>query len=169
MVEKNVSIFLSRKASKRRNPLLACPLSRESEEMHRAFVRSKTLISVASNRISSSGPTSLNPWQPLYLYRQKQQEASHSSSCNSGNTPFGSPTRVQKLIASQSDPLLAKEIFDLASRQPKFRHTYSSYLILLLKLGRSKHFSLLDDLLRRLKFDSHPITPPFHSHSLCFL
>ncbi|KAG5044528.1 hypothetical protein AAZX31_03G240100 [Glycine max] len=132
--------------------------------MHRAFVRSKTLISVASNRISSSGPTSLNPWQPLYLYRQKQQEASHSSSCNSGNTPFGSPTRVQKLIASQSDPLLAKEIFDLASRQPKFRHTYSSYLILLLKLGRSKHFSLLDDLLRRLKFDSHPITPTLFTY-----
>nr|KYP71998.1 hypothetical protein KK1_011285 [Cajanus cajan] len=127
--------------------------------MHRAFVRSKTLIPVASHRIFFS------PAVPLHLQNQKQQHAFHSSNNDTGKTPsFGSPTRVQKLIASQSDPLLAKEIFDIASRQPNFRHTYSTYLILLLKFGRSKHFSLLDDLLRRLKSDSHPITPTLFSY-----
>jgi len=137
--------------------LLPSPIRSEEEEMQRVFVRSKTLITVASNCIFF--PPSL----PFYLQNQKQQRAFHSNS-NSGNTPFGSPTRVQKLIASQSDPLLAKEIFDVASRQPNFRHTYSTYLILILKLGRSKHFSLIDHLLRCLKSDSHPITPTLFTY-----
>ncbi|XVE77339.1 hypothetical protein DITRI_Ditri13aG0054600 [Diplodiscus trichospermus] len=75
-----------------------------------------------------------------------------------------SPTRVQKLISARSDPLLAKEIFDFASNQPGFRHSYSSFLILILKLGRSKHFSLVDDLLIRLKSDRYPVTPSLFSH-----
>ncbi|KAK7397478.1 hypothetical protein VNO78_18653 [Psophocarpus tetragonolobus] len=123
----------------------------------RAFVGWKTLITVAGNRIFLSGAgaraTWLYPSPPLYMQMQKQQQAW-----------YWSPTRVQKLIASQSDPLLAKEIFDVASTQPNFRHTYSTYLILLLKLGRSKQFTLLDHLLRRLKSDSHPITPTLFSY-----
>lgn len=71
---------------------------------------------------------------------------------------FVSPSSVQKLIVSQSDPLLAKEIFDYASRQPNFRHSYSSFLILILKLGRSKYFSLIDNLLVRLKAERYPVT-----------
>ncbi|KFK30719.1 hypothetical protein AALP_AA6G018600 [Arabis alpina] len=73
-------------------------------------------------------------------------------------SPFGSPTRVQKLIASQSDPLLAKEIFDYASKQPNFRHSQSSYLILILKLGRSKYFSLIDDVLATHRSNGFPVT-----------
>ncbi|KAL2345958.1 hypothetical protein Fmac_007243 [Flemingia macrophylla] len=120
--------------------------------MQRALVGSKILKKNASNGMLfwAAAP-------PLYL--QKHRYAFHSSSPS-----FGSPTRVQKLIASQSDPLLAKEIFDLASRQPNFRHTYSTYLILLLKLGRSRHFSHLDHLLRRLKSDSHPVTPTLFTY-----
>ncbi|RZB49799.1 Pentatricopeptide repeat-containing protein, mitochondrial, partial [Glycine soja] len=47
---------------------------------------------------------------------------------------------------------------------PKKSWTYSSYLILLLKLGRSKHFTFLDGLLRPLKSDSHPITPTLFTY-----
>ncbi|XP_057439711.1 pentatricopeptide repeat-containing protein At4g01400, mitochondrial [Lotus japonicus] len=103
---------------------------------------SKTLFSNGILRSSISIP-----------HHFQNQQRYHS------NSPIGSPTRVQKLIASQSDPLLAKEIFEYASRQPNFRHTHSTYLILILKFGRSKHFSLLDHLLLRLKSDSLPLTP----------
>lgn len=79
-------------------------------------------------------------------------------------SPLASPSKIQKLIVSQSDPLLAKEIFDLASLQSNFRHTYSTYLTLILKLGRSKHFSLVDKLLIRLKAENYPINPILFSH-----
>ncbi|XP_010422726.1 PREDICTED: pentatricopeptide repeat-containing protein At4g01400, mitochondrial-like [Camelina sativa] len=71
---------------------------------------------------------------------------------------IGSPTRVQKLIASQSDPLLAKEIFDYASQQPNFRHSQSSHLILILKLGRCRYFSLIDDVLAKHRSSGYPVT-----------
>ncbi|CAA7013043.1 unnamed protein product [Microthlaspi erraticum] len=76
----------------------------------------------------------------------------------SNKSSFGSPTRVQKLIASQSDPLLAKEIFDYASQQPNFRHSQSSHLVLILKLGRSKHFNLIDDVLAKHRSSGYPLT-----------
>ncbi|XP_061359219.1 pentatricopeptide repeat-containing protein At4g01400, mitochondrial [Gastrolobium bilobum] len=130
--------------------------------MEALFVRlSKTLMTTASDRIllSLGKPPSF-----LFSLQNQKQKAFHSSNNDSSNSPIGSPTRVQKLIASQSDPLLAKEIFDYASRQPNFRHSYSTYLILILKLGRSKYLSLVDDLIRRLKSDSHPITPTLFSY-----
>lgn len=74
-----------------------------------------------------------------------------------------SPSRIQKLIASQSDPFLAKEIFDLASRQPNFRPTNASLCILVLKLGRSRQFSLMDSLLSSLKAESYPVSPSLFS------
>ncbi|KGN45858.1 pentatricopeptide repeat-containing protein At4g01400, mitochondrial [Cucumis sativus] len=77
---------------------------------------------------------------------------------------IGSPCRVQKLIASQSDPLLAKEIFDYACRQPHFRPSSSSLLVLILKLGRSKYFSLIDDLLLSFKSRRYPVTPTAFSY-----
>ncbi|PQQ21739.1 pentatricopeptide repeat-containing protein [Prunus yedoensis var. nudiflora] len=77
---------------------------------------------------------------------------------------IGSPSRIQNLIASQSDPLLAKEIFDLAARQLHFRHSYSSFFTLILKLGRSKYFSLVDDLLIRLKTQNYSVSPALFSH-----
>ncbi|XP_022158309.1 pentatricopeptide repeat-containing protein At4g01400, mitochondrial [Momordica charantia] len=77
---------------------------------------------------------------------------------------IGSPCRVQKLVASQPDPLLAKEIFDYACRQPHFCPSSSSFLILILKLGRSKYFSLIDDLLISSKSRGHPITPTIFSY-----
>ncbi|KAJ4910262.1 Pentatricopeptide repeat-containing protein [Raphanus sativus] len=73
-------------------------------------------------------------------------------------SPFGSPTRVQKLIASQSDPLLAKEIFDHASQHPSFRHSQSSHLVLILKLGRSRHLNLIDDVLANHRSSGYPVT-----------
>ncbi|KAJ1408975.1 Tetratricopeptide-like helical domain superfamily [Sesbania bispinosa] len=135
--------------------------------MQRAFLSSsKTLLTVASNGILfplRKHPPSILLGSSLPHHLQKQQPF-HSSNNDSGNSPIGSPTIVQKLIASQSDPLLAKEIFDYASRQPNFRHSYSTYLILILKLGRSNHFSLVDDLIHRLKSDSIPITPTLFSY-----
>ncbi|GAU13710.1 hypothetical protein TSUD_348140 [Trifolium subterraneum] len=124
--------------------------------MHnRAFtVLSKNVRMIASDAKLSLGSSSSS------LFHQFHS----SSNNNNSSSPIGSPTRVQKLIASQSDPLLAKEIFDYASLQPNFRHNYSTYLILILKFGRSKHFSLLDDLLRRLKSQSQPITPTLFSY-----
>ncbi|KAK9274514.1 hypothetical protein L1049_021763 [Liquidambar formosana] len=114
---------------------------------------SKTVITVTGRFV-------LPPKSPplaFYSSTPKQQE---------GGPSMGSPARVQKLIASQSDPLLAKEIFDLASLQPNFRPSYSSYHTLILKLGRSRHFSLMHNLLSRLKSHSHlyPVTPGLFSH-----
>ncbi|KAA3459121.1 pentatricopeptide repeat-containing protein mitochondrial-like [Gossypium australe] len=64
----------------------------------------------------------------------------------------------------QSDPLLAKEIFDVATTQPNFRHSYSSFLVLILKLCRSKHFSLIDDFLVRLNSNQYWVTLTFFSY-----
>ncbi|KAG8478577.1 hypothetical protein CXB51_028439 [Gossypium anomalum] len=72
--------------------------------------------------------------------------------------------RVLKLISAQSDPLLAKEIFDVSTTQPNFYHSYSSFLVLILKLDLSKHFSLVDDLLVRLKFNQYRVTPTLFSY-----
>ncbi|XP_027167400.1 pentatricopeptide repeat-containing protein At4g01400, mitochondrial-like [Coffea eugenioides] len=74
-----------------------------------------------------------------------------------------SPARIQKLIASQSDPLLAKEIFDLASRQPNFHHSYAAWHVLILKLGRSGHFSLMQSLLSSFKSQNYSISPSLFS------
>uniref|UniRef100_A0A7C9A0A0 Pentacotripeptide-repeat region of PRORP domain-containing protein n=2 Tax=Opuntia streptacantha TaxID=393608 RepID=A0A7C9A0A0_OPUST len=78
-------------------------------------------------------------------------------------TQIASPSRIQKLISSQSDPLLAKEIFDLASRQPNFCHSYSTFYTLILKLGRARHFSFMEDLLSQLKRLRYPTTPALFS------
>ncbi|GAV68404.1 PPR domain-containing protein/PPR_1 domain-containing protein/PPR_2 domain-containing protein, partial [Cephalotus follicularis] len=67
-------------------------------------------------------------------------------------------------MLSICDPLLAKEIFDYASRQPGFRHSYASYIILILKLGRSNYFSQVDNLLIRLKSDHFPVTPTLFTY-----
>ncbi|KAM1140958.1 hypothetical protein ACFX19_041682 [Malus domestica] len=87
----------------------------------------------------------------------KTPPSSSSSHSTKPHHEIGSPSRVQKLIASQSDPLLAKEIFDYAAR-----HSYASYFTLILKLGRSKYFSLVDDLL--LLFESQNYTNLRRSH-----
>ncbi|KAL6131163.1 hypothetical protein ACLB2K_069541 [Fragaria x ananassa] len=89
--------------------------------------------------------------QPLISFFSHSPHPHHESI-------LGSPARIQKLIASQSDPLLAKEIFDFAAQHPHFRHSYSSYFTLILKLGRAHYFSLVDDLLLRLK--SQPTYSP---------
>lgn len=81
-----------------------------------------------------------------------------------GQPSIGSPARIQKLIASQSDPLLAKEIFDLASRQPNFRHSYATCHTLILKLGRSHHFSLMQALISSLKSHHYSISPSLFTH-----
>ncbi|THG16195.1 hypothetical protein TEA_000645 [Camellia sinensis var. sinensis] len=82
--------------------------------------------------------------------------------------PIGSPAQIQKLIASQPDPLLAIEIFNLACRQPNFHHSYSSFHTLILKLGRSHHFSLMHSLLSRLKAHGCPVAPSLFSHIIRF-
>ncbi|KAH1129446.1 hypothetical protein J1N35_000824, partial [Gossypium stocksii] len=47
------------------------------------------------------------------------------------------------------------KIFDVATTQPNFRHSYSSFLFLILKLDCSKHFFLINDLLIRLNSDQY--------------
>ncbi|OIW13510.1 hypothetical protein TanjilG_28546 [Lupinus angustifolius] len=120
--------------------------------MHRQFLHySKTLITFTSHHITSPLPT--------HHFQTQKLQSFHSPNHDTSISPIGSPTRVQKLIASQQDPLLAKQIFDYASTVPNFRHTYSTYLILVLKLGRSKNFTLLDQIIIRLKNDpSYKIT-----------
>ncbi|CAI9289450.1 unnamed protein product [Lactuca saligna] len=101
----------------------------------------------------------------------KSVESFHSSSTlllnhNQQATGVPSPSRIQKLIASQSDPLVAKEIFDLASNaHPGFRHSYATYQTLILKLGRCRHFTLMNSILSRLKSDrGYTITPSLFTH-----
>ncbi|KAI9090404.1 hypothetical protein K1719_028739 [Acacia pycnantha] len=142
--------------------------------MHRTNLHSfQTITTFSSVNIL---PLRKHPWILFFsslphqlqspIQHQKHQQAFDSSNTDASNSSIGSPSRVQKLIASQSDPLLAKEIFDYASLQPNFRHSYSTYLILILilKLGRARYFSLVDDLLRRLKSDSQPIIPTLFSY-----
>lgn len=78
-------------------------------------------------------------------------------------TLIHSPARVQKLIASQSDPLLAKEIFDFASRQPNFRHSYAAWHTLILKFGCAGQFSLMQSLLSSLKSQKYSVSPSLFS------
>ncbi|KAK4278889.1 hypothetical protein QN277_016669 [Acacia crassicarpa] len=140
--------------------------------MHRPNLCSfKTITTISSVNIL---PLRKHPWILFFsslphqfqspIQHQKHQKDFGSSNPNGSNSSIGSPARVQKLIASQTDPLLAKEIFDYASRQPNFCHSYSTYLILILKLGRARYFSLVDDLLCRLKSSSQPITPTLFSY-----
>ncbi|XP_021280659.1 pentatricopeptide repeat-containing protein At4g01400, mitochondrial [Herrania umbratica] len=143
----NVSLFISR----RRKP--------DNKEMQQGlFSSSKTV----------SRSLTFPPKPPFLIFRSSSSSSPgppHKQqpprTCTS---PVGSPARVQKLISAQSDALLAKEIFDYASNQLGFRHSYSSFLVLILKLGRSKHFSLVDDLLIRLKSDKYPVTPTLFSY-----
>ncbi|KAG7558000.1 Pentatricopeptide repeat [Arabidopsis suecica] len=95
-----------------------------------------------------------------FLSEHKAREPKASALVSNPNpkSPIGSPTRVQKLIASQSDPFLAKEIFDYASQQPNFRHSQSSHLILILKLGRARYFNLIDDVLAKHRSSGYPLT-----------
>uniref|UniRef100_A0A2P2QPK1 Pentatricopeptide repeat-containing protein At4g01400-like n=1 Tax=Rhizophora mucronata TaxID=61149 RepID=A0A2P2QPK1_RHIMU len=132
--------------------------------MHKPFLRSpKSVVTFIGSAILRRQPQSALFFSSS-VHRQEQQakrQRTKESSDSGANTKsaIGSPARVQKLIASQSDPLLAKEIFDYASRQPNFQHSYSSYLVLILKLGRSKYFSLIDDLVIDLKSKGYPLTP----------
>ncbi|WOG89448.1 hypothetical protein DCAR_0208686 [Daucus carota subsp. sativus] len=78
-------------------------------------------------------------------------------------TSILSQNRVEKLISSQSDPLLAKEIFDLASIQPNFHPSYSTFHSLILKLAHTRHFSHVNSLLAQLKSRNYPISPSLFS------
>ncbi|KAM7509045.1 hypothetical protein LguiA_019498 [Lonicera macranthoides] len=95
--------------------------------------------------------------------KQHQYQKQKQDPLPNGN-PIGSPARIQKLIASQSDPLLAKEIFDLAARQPNFRHSYSAFHTLILKLGCARHFSLMQSLLSHLKSEHFTVSPSLFSN-----
>ncbi|EPS71710.1 hypothetical protein M569_03047, partial [Genlisea aurea] len=81
---------------------------------------------------------------------------------------IGSPARIQKLIASQKDPLLAKEIFDLASRQPGFQHSYATFHTLIDKLGRSRHFGLMENIILSLKLQRCSVSPSLFSRIIRF-
>ncbi|CAN0889361.1 Pentatricopeptide repeat-containing protein At4g01400, mitochondrial [Linum grandiflorum] len=125
--------------------------------MNPPFLRSsKTAISAAVRHVTVR-PNA----QPSLFYSSYQKEQQFPVTSTS---LIGSPSRVQKLIASQSDPLLAKEIFDYASRQPNFKHSYSAYLVLILKLGKSKHFSLIDAVVADLRSKRYPVTSQLFSY-----
>lgn len=125
--------------------------------MLQCFLRfSKTVTTVPCSLISPINPSFLLFYSSSPNPPPNQRQPSLS--------PIASPTRVLKLISAWSDPLLAEEIFDVAITQPGFRHSYSSFLVLILKLGRSKHFSLVDDLLVCLKSDQYRVTPTLFSY-----
>ncbi|CAL9007564.1 unnamed protein product [Prunus brigantina] len=128
--------------------------------MHLLFQRSsKAAVTVTRSLALPPKPPSSSSFV-FFLSSQPHNQNHEIRSIGS----IGSPSRIQNLIASQSDPLLAKEIFDLAARQPHFRHSYSSFFTLILKLGRSKYFSLVDDLLIRLKTQNYSVSPALFSH-----
>lgn len=118
--------------------------------------------------INDSSAVSRYLTSPIFIFSRFLFSSSSPSSENNTHepiisnrnpkSPFGSPTRVQKLIASQSAPLHAKEIFDYASQHPNFRHSQSSHLVLILKLGRSRHFNLIDDVLAKHRSSGYPVT-----------
>ncbi|KAH6816593.1 oligomeric golgi complex subunit-like protein [Perilla frutescens var. frutescens] len=102
---------------------------------------------------------------PLQEHEQESRHRQKGHEPKEKAEPFiGSPARIQKLIASQTDPLLAKEIFDLASRQPNFRHSYATHHTLILKLGRCRHFSLMNAVLSNLKSLDYSISPSLFTH-----
>lgn len=69
------------------------------------------------------------------------------------------PARVHKLIANQKDALLAMEIFEVAYRQPGFKHSYSTYHTLICKLGRARQFKAMEGLIQQMRKDGCPYTP----------
>ncbi|PWA51234.1 Pentatricopeptide repeat-containing protein [Artemisia annua] len=76
------------------------------------------------------------------------------------NTP-PSHSQITKLISQQSDPLLAKEIFDLTLKTyPSYQHSYQTYHTLILKLARFRRFSQMDTLLTTLKNDRNCAVKP---------
>ncbi|XP_060169846.1 pentatricopeptide repeat-containing protein At4g01400, mitochondrial [Lycium barbarum] len=96
---------------------------------------------------------------------RKRRQSDEEQKQNKKEGPsIGSPARIQKLIASQSDPLLAKEIFDLASREPDFCHSYATFHTLILKLGRSHQFSLMQSILSSLRSQQYSVSPSLFSH-----
>lgn len=76
---------------------------------------------------------------------------------------IGSPGRIRKLVAAQSDPLLAKEIFDLALHHPNFRHSFATYHVLVLKLGKARHFDFMESVLSSLTGQNYDISPSIFS------
>ncbi|RWW12242.1 hypothetical protein GW17_00024097 [Ensete ventricosum] len=80
---------------------------------------------------------------------------------------IGSPARIHKLIAAQSDPLLAKEIFEVASSlRPDLPLHPSSLHSLILKLARAGHLYAASALLRRLPSPSPALlSSVFHAFS----
>ncbi|CAI9088205.1 OLC1v1022479C4 [Oldenlandia corymbosa var. corymbosa] len=111
------------------------------------------------------------PYLPLFSYyctesfdkQGEKQSQNEQQLIQKKETSLGSPGRFQKLISSQSDPLLAQEIFELATRQPNFRHSYASWHILILKLGRSGHYSRMESLLSSLKSQNYSVSTSLFS------
>lgn len=83
---------------------------------------------------------------------------SHSSNIQN-QSPMLTPARVHKLIAKQTDALLAMEIFEVAYRQPGFKHSYSTYHTLICKLGRARQFKVMEGLIQQMRKDGCPYTP----------
>ncbi|KAL6997770.1 hypothetical protein U1Q18_007895 [Sarracenia purpurea var. burkii] len=54
------------------------------------------------------------------------------------------------IITLQEDPLVCLELFNLASKQPRFRHNDSMYHIIIKKLGAAKLYGEMDDIVNRV-------------------
>lgn len=77
-------------------------------------MKTTTTTKKKQNQEETGSTTSTKPMKPPHL-----------------EFPIGSPSQIQKLISSQSDQLLAHEIFHLpATRHPKFRYSPSSFHLL---------------------------------------
>ncbi|XP_019703118.2 uncharacterized protein [Elaeis guineensis] len=103
------------------------------------------------------------------LYRPTTTTATATTSFRSPPPPppsIGSAARIQKLIAAQSDPLLAKEIYDVASSLRPDLLRRSSLHTLILKLARARHFSAALSFLRHLPSPSPALLSSlFHTFS----
>ncbi|XP_042407278.1 pentatricopeptide repeat-containing protein At4g01400, mitochondrial-like [Zingiber officinale] len=94
----------------------------------------------------------VRPFMSSFNFLRRAFSAAPTASFGHPPMPsIGSPARIHRLIAAQADPLLAKEIFDVASSlRPDLPLRPSSLHSLILKLARGGHFSASSSLLRRL-------------------
>ncbi|KAJ4978206.1 hypothetical protein NE237_008986 [Protea cynaroides] len=64
--------------------------------------------------------------------------------------PRFTPEDLSNVITLQEDPLVCLELFNWASRQPRFRHDVSSYHITIKKLGSAKLYQEMDDVVNQV-------------------
>nr|XP_043632304.1 pentatricopeptide repeat-containing protein At4g01400, mitochondrial [Erigeron canadensis] len=134
------------------------------------FVSNLNKYIIIINKNQSVKNITLKNTSVLSFHSYSSHVSSNNNNQESGvvtskGVSFPSQSQIQKLISSQSDPLVAKEIFDLASTSyPGFCHSYATFQTLILKLGRARLFPQMNSLLSSLKSSHHTVTPSLFTH-----